>query len=63
MRKNILFAVMLTAISAAAIMLSPKPLPAQAASSCPCNGGCEDLKYYSFCGNGQCSWFCQAEEQ
>ena len=62
MRKRLLYALLFTGVSAGTVMFSPRLLGAQGGGggdeSCPCNGGCEDLKNYNDCGNGTCSWFC-----
>jgi len=60
MLKQILYTLVFVGISAAAVAFSPKPVKAQVspATVCACNGGCEDLQYYNYCGHGMCSWFC-----
>lgn len=63
MSKKFFLAILFTAIAAATVASSPRQLKAQEAARCTCNGGCENLKYYSYCGNGMCSWFCTKAEE
>lgn len=62
MRKKMLLTLAFSAIAAATVAFSPKPLSAEDSSSCACNGGCEDLQNYNYCGGGLCSWFCTVNQ-
>lgn len=61
MRKGLLYSIVFALIAVASMILSPQPIQAEE-GACPCNGGCEGLKYYNDCGNGMCSWFCRPED-
>jgi hypothetical protein len=66
MRKKLMYTLLVVGVLGGTVAVSPRSLGAQAdavtapveGDTCKCNGGCENLMYYSYCGNGMCSWFC-----